>query len=313
MTRRPLLALLLVLAAGLVGCDTAATTPEAQVVVEAYLQANAPMDSIRLTRSVGTQGAYVPSEAAIRNAEVTVRRLNDDGTPAATIPYRESASGVYAPAPTPRPLVQPLTTYELSVTTPDGAEVTAQTTVPDTLSIVDSKNEEVVYQGETQPTFTVTPPRSARAGQAVLVLTTTSLVDFGRPESQLRDRLTPFYEEDYDPEEDNVRSFRQTSSGVLNEANFTRDDAGRITTKLPWISVAFYGPNRVAVHVIDENLYDLVRSQQAQTPGQGGGGLGPGEIPNVIEHVEGGTGIFGSYARDTREVTIQRPASDPLE
>jgi hypothetical protein len=97
---------------------------------------------------------------------------------------------------------------------------------------------------------------------------------------------------------------------VLNEANFTRDEKGRITTTLPWISVAFYGPNESAVHVIDNNLYDLIRSQQAQSPGGAGGGLGPGEIPNVIEHVEGGTGVFASYVRDARRVFIRCPPSE---
>lgn len=300
----------LLLAVGLLGCDTTAPAPESQVVVEAYLQGGAPMDSIRLTRSVATDQAYQPADAAVRNATVEVRELAADGTPTTTIPFDEATAGVYAPTPIPTPRVQPLTTYELSVTV-DGEEITATTTVPDTISIVDTQNEEVLYQGPDQPTFTITAPESGREGQAVLALTTTSLLDFSRPEDELRARLTPFYEEDYDPEEDKIETFRTTSSGVLNEANFTRGEAGQITTMLPWISVAFFGPNEAAVHVIDDNLYDLIRSQQAQSPGEQGGGLGPGEIPNVIEHVEGGTGVFGSYVRNSTEIQIRRPSGSP--
>ncbi len=310
MYRRLLLALLLLSAPLLVGCDTTATQPESQIVVEAYLQGDAPMNAVRLTRSVETDGTYRPSEAAIRDASVTIRRLSDDGSTVETTSLTETAPGVYEPAPSPPPTIRPLTTYELAVITPDGTEVTATTTVPDTISIVKAETTTAVYQAPTKPAFTITPPESARQQQSVLVLTTTSLLDFGRPESQLREGLTPFYEDDYDPAEDSLDTYRTTSSGVLNEANFSRDAQGRITTELPWISVAFYGPNESAVHVIDDNLYDLIRSQQTQSPGGPGGGLGPGEIPNIIEHVEGGTGVFASYVRATQRVSVQCPPSE---
>ena len=304
MTRLSAVSVLL-LVVGLLGCDATAPAPGTQIVVEAYLQGGAPMPPIRLTRSVETDDAYVASEAAVRNATVEVRRLTEEGAPEETIAFSEQEPGLYRPVTLDS--VRPRTTYELAVSTPEGAQVTATTTVPDTISIAEAENTTVVYQGPNQPTFTITDPQSSRAQQEVLVLTTTSLLDFGRPESQLREELTPFYAEDYDPEEDSIDVFRTTSSGVLNEANFDRDAAGRITTRLPWISVAFYGPNEAAIHVIDDNLFDLIRSQQAQSPGGPGGGLGPGEIPNVIEHVDGGTGVFGSYVRTTQRVQVRRP------
>jgi len=251
---------------------------------------------------------YRPADVALRDASVEVRKLAADGTTAETIPFVEVSAGIYAPAPTPVPRVQPRTTYELSVTAGE-TNITATTTVPDTVSIVDTQNETVPYQGKAQPTFTITPPQSGRSGQAVLVLTTTSGLNFSRPDSALRRRLTPFYRESYDPEEDSLATYRTTSSGILNEANFERDEAGRITTELPWISVAFYGPNATAVHVIDDNLFDIIRSQQAQASDGQGNGLGPGELPNVIEHIEGGTGVFGSYVRDRRAITIERPSA----
>jgi hypothetical protein len=307
MTRRLPLVLLL-LAVGLLGCDTTGPVPDSQVVVEAYLQGGAPMDSVRLTRSVAPDRPYRPADVAVRDASVEVRELAADGTTAETIPFAEVSAGIYAPAPTPVPRVRPRTTYELSVTAGE-TDITATTTVPDTISIVDTQNDTVPYQGAAQPTFTITPPQSGRSGQAVLVLTTTSRLDFSRPDSVLRRQLTPFYRESYDPEEDSLTTYRTTSSGILNEANFERDEAGRITTELPWISVAFYGPNASAVHVIDDNLFDIIRSQQAQASGGQGNGLGPGELPNVIEHIEGGTGVFGSYVRDRRAITIERPSA----
>ena len=54
---------------------------------------------------------------------------------------------------------------------------------------------------------------------------------------------------------------------------------------------------------VDDNLFDFIRSQSVQ---QGGSTLAPGEIPNVLDHIEGGTGIFGSLARVSHE-TFVRP------
>jgi hypothetical protein len=79
---------------------------------------------------------------------------------------------------------------------------------------------------------------------------------------------------------------------------------GTLTLQLPWLAVAFYGRNRTTANAIDDNLYDFVRTQSAQ---QRGGGFTPGSIPNVIEHVEGGTGVFGSIARQSYDVTVLRP------
>ncbi|WP_103027405.1 DUF4249 family protein [Salinibacter altiplanensis] len=304
MHRLLLLFLSALLAVGPLGCDTTAPAPKTQVVVEAYLQGGAAMPPIRLTRSVGTEEAYVASETAVREATVEVRRRSGNGSPADTLGFVEQEPGVYRPRDTSR--VRPGTTYELSVVTPDGTDLTATTTVPDAISIVEAANTTAVYRDTTrQPSFTITPPDSSREQQAVLVITSTSLADFGRPESQLVRGLTPFYADIYDADEDSLRTYRTTSSGVRNEANFTRDASGRITTDLPWISVAFYGPNEIGVHVIDDNLFNLIRSQQAQSPGGPGGGLGPGEIPNVIEAVDGGTGVFASYTKATRNVSIR--------
>lgn len=72
--------------------------------------------------------------------------------------------------------------------------------------------------------------------------------------------------------------------------------------------MAFYGPNEVGVNVIDDTLFDLIRTQQTQQ-GVPDAGLGPGEIPNVIEHVEGGTGVFGSYAEARQRIEVYGTAT----
>lgn len=293
---------LLLVGVGLLGCDTTATAPSSQIVVEAYIQAEAPLPSIRLSRTVGVDERYDPSADALRGADVEVQRLDDDSTVAGTVTYseRDSLPGIYTPnAAAP---VQSQTTYRLRVETDDGATLTSTTTVPGPIDIVKTENDTTVYQSAAQPAFTVDVPRRERV-QNVFTFTTTSLLDFrNTPDSTLRRALTPFYRDGFDPEEDSLSSLRISSSGLLNEGNFERNPNGTITITLPWLAVAFFGPNEVGINVVDDNYYDFLRSQQVQQ-----GGFAPGEIPNVIEHVEGGTGIFGSYATAAQRSLIQPP------
>lgn len=287
---------------GLAGCDTTATSTESEIVVEGYLRAQALLPDVRVSRTVDVDDQYDPAANAVRGAAVAVERLGEDSSVVETVPYEEeSPPGRYVPSRAS--VVEPEATYRLRVQTTDGAVVTATTTVPDSIELVEVENEEATYQSEAQPAFTIEPPRSVTGRQNVYTFTTTSLLDFeGSPDTTLRASLTPFYADGFDPEDDTLASLRVTSSGLLNEGNFQRNDDGTITVDLPWIAVAFYGPNEVAVNVVDDNYYDLLRSEQAQQ-----GGFAPGEIPNVIDHVEGGTGIFGSYARAAHPVSIRRP------
>jgi len=294
---------LLLLAVLLIGCDATAPQPESQIVVESYLKAEAPLPTVRLSRTIDVDGPYEPAEDAVRDAEVVVDRLTADSTVAEAVPYseRDTTPGVYAPvAPVP---VQPQSTYRLRVRTTGGTNLTATTTVPDAFSLTAVENDTTTYQSARQPAFTLDPPRPLTDRQNVYTFTTTSLLDFeDTADSTLRRALTPFYADSFDPSEDTLATFRLTSSGLLNEGNFSENADGTITVDLPWIAVAFFGPNEVAVNVLDDNYYDLLRSQQLQQ-----NGLSPGEIPNVIEHVDGGTGIFGSYARASRRVFIRPP------
>lgn len=306
-TRRSVLSVLLLLGVGLLGCDTTTPQPESQIAVESYLQAGATLPSIRLTRTGDVATAYDPAENAVRGATVVVDSLADENPQTETIPYAESDSvpGLYTPAASE--VVRAQSTYRLRVTTADGAELTATTTVPGPVDLLETKNDTTVYQSPRQPALTV---RAAREGglqgageQNVFTLTTTSLLDFeNTPADSLEAALTPFYRDGFDAAEDSITSLRVNSSGLLNEANFNRNADNTITIDVPWLAIAFFGPNEIGVSVVDENYFDLLRSQNVQQ-----GGFAPGEIPNVIEHVEGGTGIFGSYAQATRSVFIRPP------
>ena len=298
----------------LVGCDTAALETESQVVVEAYLQAGAPLDSVRVTRTARADAEYTPERTAVQGAEVRVQRLNDSGGVAATVPYAEAGStkGLYAPETAVT--AKPQATYRLRATTPEGTVVTAETTVPAPVEAVRTENDTTTYpdpddENSDPPQFELTarPGPSALERQNVYVLTSRSLLDLqpipaSPPDSVAGRLLTPFYLEQYDADSDTLASFRVNSSGLLNEANFTRNDDGTVSITLPWLAVAFYGPNRIRASVVDNNLYDYLRTQSAQQMS-----LAPGEIPNIDEDIENGTGIFGSYAEASGEVFIRPP------
>ncbi len=284
------------------GCDTVSTDPESEVVVEAYLVAGEPLPPVRLTQSVAATERFTPADAAVQSADVAIQRLNTDGSVEATYPYEESDSlSIYQPVDdTPR--VVPRTRYRLNVSTSDGATVRAETTVPDTITVLDVANTDVVYQGAEQPQFTIRPAQGTDRPRTYAFAITSQLDFETLSEEALAAELTPFYADAYDPDEDNIAEFERGASPLINEDSFTFNDDGTITLDVPWIGFAFYGANTVTINAPDENYYDLIRTQTAQQ-----GGLAPGEIPNVIDRVEGGTGIFGSLSRTGATITIERP------
>ncbi len=295
----------LLLATSLLGCDTTATQPESEVAVEAYLQAQAPLPTVQLTRTVEATETFDPRDQAVRGASVEVQRLDDAGSVVETTAYSETdTAGIYAPRPSSPPAVEPQTTYRLSVDAGENPPITSTTTVPDTLSLLAVKNTREVENSAVdtsafqvdaqQPAFTIDPPESFSDRQNVYLFTVTSRPPGG---DLVRNDLTPLYCDGYNPEEDSLSSLRVSSSGLLNEANFEENDDGTLVVDLPWIGVAFFGRNEVAINAVDDNYYDFLRSTSAQDTAP------PGEFPNIIDHVEGGTGIFGSYAQAT--VTIE--------
>lgn len=198
--------------------------------------------------------------------------------------------------------VVPKATYRLVAEVPGEGRVTATTRVPGRIEIVSAENVRTVFQNNEQPSLTIT--RNGVPGrQDRFVFTVTSLLDFeALSEEELTVHLTPFYADAWDPDEEPISELRVNAAPVLNEANYDVNPDNTITIDLPWIAVAFFGRNRTAINVLDDNYYDFLRSRQAQQSGT------PGEIPNVLDRVEGGTGLFASYARVSLDVEILGPS-----
>ncbi|GIV57308.1 MAG: hypothetical protein KatS3mg042_0221 [Rhodothermaceae bacterium] len=297
-----LLAGLLVLAA-CDGLEPARFEPE--LVVESYQIAGRSLQPVWVRRTAEINTPYDPEARAVSGARVEVALLDTSGGVEQVVPFREvfGDPGRYVAEVEHR--VQPLRRYRLSVEDPaTGQRLTAETLVPDTFRVAGVNRDTVVYQSRQQFEVQVTPSRYP-GRQSYYVLSVEAL-------TPTVDNLTPLYRdfvdpEDSDPEDlqDDLRNFTIVESPIINESSFDIGSDGTVSVRLPWLGVAFYGPNRVTVSALDDNLYDFLRSQAVQ---QGGSTLAPGEIPNVIEHVEGGRGLFSSLAQATFEVFVAREA-----
>lgn len=279
----------------LTGCDTLGTSElRREVVVEAYLVAGDPLGDVRLTRTVSLEEAYDPEALGITEADVRIEMLSEDGLVEEEIRLAvvEGEPGVYRADPAPT--VEPLRTYRLAVDVPEtGERLSSVTVVPDTIRTLQVNRDTVVYRSTDPLIFTVSAPNYP-GRQNVFILTTDAL-------EPVVENLTPFARNSFEDGDASLTSLSQSVSPLLNEENFDVAPGGGRRVQYPWLALNFIGRNRVTLQSLDDNLYDFVRSQSVQ---QGGSTLPPGEIPNVLENVDGGRGVFGSYARTSFEVVV---------
>ena len=300
---------ILLLPIAFAACDTTTeSVHRPEPVVEAYLVAGERLPRVRLTETAPIDGTFDPSTDGLSGATVRIDEVGEDGGITWSAPYEPvgGSPGVYAAVDDRT--VQAGGTYRLDVALPGGRRVTAQTVVPDAFDLVNRSADEVVYQGADQFEIELTP--SGYPGREPIYVITIEALD-PRPS-----RLTPIYldaiyelepGDPFDPDTldvSEVEEFIVVSSPPLNEANYRKEGEPTITAWLPWFSVVFFGPARVRVSAVDDNIYDFIRYQAVQ---RGGSTLSPGEIPNVKDGVEGGVGVFGSYATVDAVVEILEP------
>lgn len=295
-----ILTLVLLVSVSLISCDVYQQDEyEERYVIESYLVADNFLPKIRLSTTVEANQFYDFEVAAVNDAIVEVYLL--ESGPFSDIEeqftYSVTSPGTYRPNNNHR--VLPLRTYQVSITfdhTND--EITAYTTVPESFEILAGVQDSIIYQSSEQ--LQITLSESNYPGrQNIYVFNALS----GNP---VPENLTPFYAElfqDSDTPQEDLNLLANNSSGILNEGNFSPNPDGSITLSYPWVGIAFYEENKIVANTIDDNVYDFVRSQQVQL---GGTTLSPGEIQNVIYHVEGGIGVFGSLASDTVSTYVKR-------
>lgn len=280
-----------------VGCDLYKQNEYRQYyVIESYLYANSPLSSVRVSTTSPIEEEYDFQKNAVSGAEVLVHKLNADSSIAETYLYQEIQPGYYAYY-NDDVTVSDNHLYKLQVTATDGQVVTSITYVPGDFETVNTLRDSYEYQSTEQVEIEATPSSYITDRQAYYIFTV-------RVIHPKKSNLTPFYLDLVLNEGNDMGSYEVNSSGVLNEANFSRTEAGNIILKVPWLAIAFYDSNDVMINAIDNNLYNFIRSQSVQT---GGISLSPGQIQNIRYNVNGGIGIFGSMARETNRVFITKP------
>lgn len=295
MNRLPFIFIIAVIATG---CDLYEQDDyQEYYVVESYLIANSMLPDLLLSKTVPIDEKYNFEDPVVNDADVEVRLLNADSTVAERYSYIQRENGTYAPAVLDT--VKPERLYQLYISLPNGDRIEAKTYVPGDFETV-NKNlipDEYEYQGNQQIQLRTTPSSYITDRQTYYIFTVNAV----SPDSS---KLTPFYRDLVIDQENNIENFTINSSGIINEKNYERNADNTITLDVPWLSIAFYDTNKVITNAIDDNMYDFVRTQNAQS---GGTSLSPGEIQNIRYHVNGGIGIFGSMSSDTLQVRILRP------
>jgi len=264
-----------------------------QYVVESYLVADDFLPNIQITTTAPIGEIYNKFDRGVNNAAVTILEYSPGSTNAEmTYAYVLIEKGVYR-SENQQIRVKPRYRYDLHIVLNEtGDVIRASTVVPDAFEIIHINATELVYQGVDQFELQLSP--SFYPGRQGYYVFSTQTLD---PENA---EFTPFYGD----RDDERSSFYTVSSGVINEASTGQNGNGIVELTFPWIGVAFYGPNRIRASAIDNNLYDLIRSASIQL---GGGTQSPGEIENLLSNVEGGIGIFGSYAEISVDVNVLKP------
>jgi hypothetical protein len=283
----------------LVSCDLleADNSYKMQYVVESYLVADQEFPPIVLTKTLPLDELYTLENAAVTSGNIRVYELNNSGNPIDSIIYFRNINSraVYYPHGTKT--VKPLTRYRLQIIVTDDNNhiISAETFVPGAFSAVQANADSVFYQSDDQFEVNYTPSFYPNR-QSYYILNVVAQDTTGD--------LTPFYAAaTADDNEPTRTELQRNSSGILNEANFDVNPDQTITIRLPWLAVAFYGDHIIEASTIDDNIYDFLRSEGAQF---GGGTISPGEIYDIIDHIDGGTGVFGSYYRVQSPVYIKK-------
>lgn len=285
------------LASFFAGCDTyTQDTYEKKYVVQGYLYALEPLTSISLSTTVPISQKYDLRDVAVSDAKVEVQLLDAAGQVEKTFAYvaDPDSMSMYRPLDT-QTRVLPNRTYQLRVSFPNKSDlITAKTTIPDTMTVLNTNGRSFTYQGQQAFEQTLTPSYNPKR-QSYFVFTVEGL-------ERKKDNLVPFWHPDTATFDD-VAPPDVYASPIINEANYKDPKTGNTIVQLPWVTIVYYGKNRVATNVLDDAIYDFFQSQSIQ---QGGSTLSPNEIPNAKTNVLGGTGVFGSLARVYSEIEVAR-------
>lgn len=271
-----------------------------QYVVESYLYANRTLPFVRISTTVPAYDYYDYSHTSnVKNAQVQVALMEteNDEIAESIIEYEFKKNNYY---PVETHLVKPGRTYRLKITIPEYENsITGFTTVPGDFEILSYSQDTLIYKSDEILEMNVSKSHYPNR-QSIFIFNT--LADSGTEEN-----ITPLFNQIWTEKEFDPHYFRRLSThswGTVNETNFKLNENGTVFIEYPWSEFPFFGGNMIVVNTIDNNLFDFLRSQSVQRSETG---IPPGEMPNVINNIEGALGIFASVASDSINVYLKRP------
>ena len=213
--------------------------------------------------------------------------IKNDHSAGKSYQYKFDRGNTYTPAQSVN--VLPGRIYRLNITFRGNNKIiSAQTKVPKAFRIIKTLEDTVKYE-QVQPIRFLATMETGNDNAKY----------FFNVRSQDKTDMTSFYEHQIVTDANkNTGWYYNVRSSIINESNFSKV-GGDIELRLPWDTIAFYGKNLVIANIIDNNLYDFLRSI-----GGSGRELSSMYTNETIYHINGGIGIFGSMARDSAIVNI---------
>ena len=266
------------------------------IVVDAILIVDAPLPPVVLRRTVAPGHSYSAVATALEGASVSIQRGD------AMFNYRPdpSRAGHYLP-PDDAPVVEPNGLYELRVTTGDGLTVRAQTQTPARIRIDELRLLEDDLETELRRLrlFAEVGDAVYRAAENQLEYDKGVLIaqfqDDGPAVSyQVRlanlERSSPLlFDDDWIEDLEDFELERVETSPLLSLAS------GELY--LPWAGIYYAGRYKVTLFAVDQNWFDLVRTDNVDA--ERGSGEAGQSFQRPLFHVENGIGLFASATVDS--------------
>ena len=265
------------------------------VVVEAGLIVGSPVPHINLSRTAAPDERYDRAAVTLSGARVSI--VQGD----AVFAYSDDPAqpGRYIP-PADSPSVAPNAVYNLEVVLDNEPTVRATTTTParmhiDHVALVDYDN--VDRELRRLQLFSSGDPYSAPENQleytagALVVRIQSEKQSVSHQFSMLNlERDSELLFNLFDDEEDEEDELKRRATSPL-----IRAQDGQIY--MPWDGINYAGRHKVKLFAVDQNWFDLVRTDNVNAD-RGAGEAGQG-FQRPLFHVENGIGLFASAAVDS--------------
>ncbi len=247
-----------------------------QIVIQGFLYANEPLDSIVVRRTIAIGEST--GDDRVHNAIVT---LSLDGT-IDTLREAAAANGQYLANRTI--LIQPHKTYALRVSAL-GQVATAETTVPDSIHL-----DSVTFRGQ---------KLSLTQMDSIIYPGTVNIDSLSSPGIHLYWSASP-NSAGYGTEALSL----DTSDRIIGRASLTADTLAlaryrffilSTDEQVVWQQYMYFGPIVIRALALDRNFEDYILGVY----------LSGSQFNNSTLHVTGGLGVFGSAARASKRVYLK--------